>query len=328
VIAEGPYFDELHVGQVFPAASAVTLTDGLGAMHQAIVGDRLALALDSSLAVDVVGSERPLAHPALVWDVAIGQSTGATHHVKANLFYRGLTFSRAPTVGDTLHTTTRVDGLRRNRVREGRAATGLAALRITTVDQHDRPVLDFWRCAMLPLRDPAAETGPADDLDHLGAGADIDNTSAAFVHTWRLDEFRRRRPGQHFADLRAGETIEVVGGDVVSSGPELARLTLNMAQVHHDATAGGGARLVYGGHTIGIALSQVSRALPGLVTVLGWHGCDHVGPVREGDTLRSTVEIERLEPRPGGGGLAHLRSLVTADPDRPVLDWRFVALFA
>jgi acyl dehydratase len=64
------------------------------------------------------------------------------------------------------------------------------------------------------------------------------------------------------------------------------------------------------------------------VTVLGWHGCDHLGPVREGDTLRSATEIERLDPWPTGGGQAHLRSRVTADQDRPVLDWRFVALFA
>ena len=58
--------------------------------------------------------------------------------------------------------------LRQNRPREGRAPTGLAALRISTTDQQQRPVLDFWRCAMLPLRDPSAQTGHADDLDEVG----------------------------------------------------------------------------------------------------------------------------------------------------------------
>ena len=103
---------------------------------------------------------------------------------------------------------------------------------------------------------------------------------------------------------------------------------LNVASVHHDSAAGGGTRLVYGGHTIGLALSQATRAIPGLVTVLGWHGCDHLGPVREGDTLRSTVEVEVVEPvEPVAGGtrLMHLRSRVSSD-DGPVLDWRFVAL--
>ena len=179
--AEGPYFDELTAGQVFPAVPGVTLTEGLAAVHQSITGDRLALSLDTALAEEVTGASagagaggpeaRRPANPALVWDVAIGQSTVATQHVKANLFYRGLWFRRFPVIGDTLRTTTRVDGLRQNRPREGRAPTGLAALRITTVDQYERPVLDFWRCAMLPLRDPSGQPGHVDDLDAVGASA-------------------------------------------------------------------------------------------------------------------------------------------------------------
>ena len=49
-----------------------------------------------------------MAQPSLVWDVAIGQSTMVTQHVKANLFYRGLAFRRVPRLGDTLRTSTRV----------------------------------------------------------------------------------------------------------------------------------------------------------------------------------------------------------------------------
>ena len=110
----------------------------------------------------------PIASPSLVWDVAIGQSTLVTQHVKANLFYRGLAFHRAPRLGDTLRTSTRVVALRQNQPREGRAPTGLAVLRISTADQERRPVLDFWRCAMLPLRDGTGQTGHADELDPAG----------------------------------------------------------------------------------------------------------------------------------------------------------------
>lgn len=315
--AEGPYFDELQVGQRFTAAPAVTLTEGLAAARQAIVGERLRLALDRTLALRVAG--RPLASPALVWDVAIGQSTLATHHVRANLFYRGLHFRSAPALGDTLHTVTEVIGLKQNRSKPGRPPTGLAALQITTVDQDGRPLLDFARCAMLPLRDAAADTGHADDLDAIGPSSGPDY---GWLTSWALDEL----PGQ---ELTAGQSWAVRGGDVVSSAPELARLTLNVAQVHHDARAGGGRRLVYGGHTIGLALTQTLRALPDLVTVVGWHSCDHTGPVHEGDTLHSRVEIERIEAS-GAARLAHLRTRVTAvapgaDDERDVLDWRFVA---
>ncbi|MBW3616050.1 MAG: HAD hydrolase-like protein [Actinobacteria bacterium] len=176
-LAEGPYFDDLSRGDVFDTAPPATLTDGAAAVHAAIVGERLRLALDADLSRQVTGGSRPLAPPALVWDVAIGQSTPVTHHVKANLFYRGLAFRRAPGVGDVLRTRTEVVGLRQNSPRPDRAPTGLVALRITTVDQADRTVLDFWRCAMLPLRDPAAVTGHADDLSAVGA--DVDDPGAA-----------------------------------------------------------------------------------------------------------------------------------------------------
>lgn len=303
------YFDELAVGQVFDGAPALTLTAGHAAVHQAIIGDRLRLPLDAGLCEAVTG-EGPLAHPALVWDVAIGQSTQITQHAKANLFYRGLAFRRYPVIGDTLRTSTRVVALKQNRS----GPTGLVAMRITTVDQRERPVLDFWRCAMLPLRDPKAVTGHADDLDAVGEPVTLEPPA------WRLDAFRERA---RVTEVRPGMTWEIDGGDVVSSAPELARLTLNIARVHHDADE----RLVYGGHTIGLALSQATRALPDLVTVVGWQSCEHLGPVREGDVLHSTLTAEDVTPLSGGGDLVRLRSRVRSAGGQ-VLDWRYTALMA
>ncbi len=113
VASQGPFFDELTIGQEF-YAPAITLTSGLAAAHQAITGDRLVLMLDHELCHQVTGGG-PLAAPGLVWDVAIGQSTVVTQHVKANLFYRGLAFRRAPLIGDTLATVTQVVALRQNK---------------------------------------------------------------------------------------------------------------------------------------------------------------------------------------------------------------------
>jgi acyl dehydratase len=311
------YFEDLRPGLRITGAPAVTLTDGMAAVHQSIVGNRLRLVLDRDLA----DSSAPLAPPGLVWDLAIGQSSLVTQHVVANLFYRGLVLHRWPRIGDTLHTTTEIAGLRQNASRP----TGLAVLRIRTSDGAGRRVLDFWRCAMLPLRDPGAVTGWADDVSTVGRTAGpADLRAAAAGADLDLDRYRAAVPGPHFADLRTGD-LEVDGGDVVSAAPELARLTLNIAAVHHDSSVRG-QRLVFGGHTIGLALNQALRVLPSVVTVVGWHGCDHVGPVYEGDTLYSTVSVERLEPLPVGG-LAHLRSRVRTG-DAEVLDWRFVALFA
>jgi acyl dehydratase len=121
---------------------------------------------------------------------------------------------------------------------------------------------------------------------------------------------------------------------VVDSAPLLARLTLNVAMAHLDAgSAAHGRRLVYGGHTIALAAAQATRAIPGLVTILGWHSADHPAPVFEGDTLRSRIELEDRDPLPDGGELVHLRSRVTAARadgagDQEVLDWRFVGVLA
>ncbi|HJT90866.1 MAG TPA: acyl dehydratase, partial [Mycobacterium sp.] len=272
-----------------------------------------------------------------VCDVAIGQSTLATQRVKANLFYRGLRFHRFPMIGDSLFTRTEVVGLRQNSAKPGRTPTGLAALRMTTVDQIGRLVLDFYRCAMLPLRDGAADTGRADDLSTVGSDPAPTPDPTA---DWDADAYREKVPGSGFdADL-AGAVLHSTA-DVVSSAPELARLTLNIAATHHDWRVGG-QRLVYGGHTIGLAMAQATRLLPNLVTLLGWESCDHTGPVHEGDTLYSELHVDGASPLSDGrGGVLNLRSLVyavaggrseatrgapTGDPDRQVLDWRFTAL--
>src|SRR5215217_4493113 len=322
-VTGGPYFDELQVGQVFDSAPSMTLTAGTAAVHQSIMGDRLRLALDAQLAYAVTGATGPLAHPALVCDVAIGQSTLATQRVKANLFYRGLSFHRFPVIGDSLFTRTEVIGLKQNSAKPGRAPTGLAALRMTSVDQIGRLVLDFYRCAMIPLSSDR-ETGHADDLSHVGADLAPPPDPTA---EWDAEAYREKVPDAHFEPSIEGTVLHSTA-DVVSSAPELARLTLNTAGRHHDWRIGG-QRLVYGGHTIGLALAQATRLLPNLVTVLGWESCDHTGPVHEGDTLYSELHVDGAVPLPDGrGGVLKLRSLVYAvdQPDRQVLDWRFTAL--
>jgi acyl dehydratase len=344
------YFEDLSVGLCERAAPGVTLTDGMAAVHRAIAGDRLALALDATLAREVLGAPCMLAHPALVWDVAIGQSTLLTARVIANLFYRGLVLERVPLIGDTLSTSTEVVALRQTTPRPGRAASGLAALRVRTSDQEGRAVLDFWRCAMLPLRDPAGRTGRGDSFEQIPE--ELDAAALAAVGAgWDLTAFAASRGGgrERVSSAAPGTRWMAQGGDVVSAAPELARLSLNVAAVHHDRRAHrDGRRLVYGGHTIGLAAAQASRVLPEIVTIAGWHSCEHLAPVHEGDTLCSELELERCEARAGGGALAHLRSRVSAigegkgagggggsagaqasgDGGTPVLDWRFVALVA
>jgi acyl dehydratase len=327
----GPWFEDFEVGQVFADAPALTLTSGHAAMHQALTGDRLRLALDANLSSAVTGRDAALAHPNLVCDVAIGQSTKPTQRVRGNLFYRGLVMLRPVYIGDTLYTRTEVVGLRQNRPRPDGSATGLVALRITTENQLGEAVLDFWRCPMIPLRSADTQTGHADRFDDIPSELELAQLKASVPPAWRLDLVRERIEGDHFADIAEGTVWEIEGRDTVTAAPELVRLTLNLAAAHSDAGATAhGRRLVYGGHTISIAASHATRALPNLVTIVAWRSCDHVGPVFEGDVLSTELTLEAKHPL-SHGGLLDLRAIVHADRDGggqrdQVLDWRFVGV--
>ena len=335
---DSPYFEELSVGRVFDDAPAVTLTSGHAAFHAALFGDRMRLPLSLPLCLAVTGSRRALAHPNLVCNVAIGQSTTPSQRVRGNLFYRGLVLQRPVFIGDTLTTSTEIVARRQNRIKPGRHATGIAVLQVHVENQHEETVLHFWRCPMLPCRDPAAETGADDNFDAIPAELDMDAVRAAVDGNWRLDVFRESAAGPHFKEIEAGTRYVVHAADTVTAAPELVRQTLNLAQAHTDATASPyGRRLVYGGHTISMASAQLSRALPNLVTLVAWRGCDHRAPVFEGDRLQTELEVIARHERDSGGGLVDLQVLVFAErgPDAPepgkrecVLDWHLLALLA
>ena len=66
-----------------------------------------------------------------------------------------------------------------------------------------------------------------------------------------------------------------------------------------------------------------------MATIVAWEGCDHLGPVFEGDVLRTELRVEHAGSR---RRLVDLRALVSAEragaEPAPVLDWRFVAVVA
>jgi len=63
------------------------------------------------------------------------------------------------------------------------------------------------------------------------------------------------------------------------------------------------------------------------VTVAGWHGCDHLAPVREGDLLTSSVVIDSAQDLQDGltALSLHVTSSVAATA---VLSWRPVVIVA
>lgn len=329
-----PWFEDFSVGDDFSNVPAVTITEGFTALHQAIFGDRLRLPLDHVLNQSVTGSNRALVNPSLVCNLAIGQSTIPSQRVMGNLFYRGLLLRQPVFVGDTLKTTTKVVALRQNKIKEGRPASGMVALEIHTINQHGETVLLFWRCPMIPCRDPSANTGHADDFDVMPSEISQQDLLAA-IPKW--DFVPLSSASNAPLQLNIGERVEVEAKDTVCLAPELVRLTQNLAMTHTDAERSVyGRRLVYGGHTISMAASLLSRAIPGLVTLLGWYHCDHTAPVFEQDILRITFAV--LEQTQIEGALMlklHVEVFATRGENAPadgtnikVLDWTLSALAA
>ena len=296
-----PYFEDFSVGQLF-GAPRITLTSGQAAVYQAMFGDRLRLPLDAVACRDVCQGEGILAHPGLVLNTAIGQSTHASQNVRANLFYRQLVLLRPVFIGESLETRTQVVALRQNSPRPGRPATGQVLLEIETLNQRGEQILHFWRCPMIPCRDPTVATGHADAMDGIAAAISARQWHHA-VPDWDIaalpvGDMPRPLPSAN-AEVQPEVTIEAA--DTVTCAPELARLTLNMARTHTDAeVAADGRRLVYGGYSISVALAQLSRAIPAAITWLGLGHCDHIAPVYEGDRLYSSFRVDSTMTAPQG----------------------------
>ncbi len=328
---EVPWFEDFSVGDDFSNVPAVTITDGMSAIHQAMFGDRQRLTLDHELCRRVTGSSRALANPSLVCNLAIGQSTIPSQRVMGNLFYRGLVLQNPVFIGDTLTTTTRVVALRQNTIKPGRPASGMVALEIHTRNQHGETVLLFWRCPMIPCRDPNANTGLADDFSVMPEEISSEALKEA-VPTWDFSALAMTP-----TEIHPGKTTIVEARDTVTLAPELVRLTQNLAMTHTDAGRSVyGKRLVYGGHTITMAASQLSRLYPNLLSILGWFKCDHTAPVFEQDILTTRcTPVEVIGQLHDGAQIVklHVETFADRGAEAPnaetevkVLDWSLAVL--
>jgi len=251
-----------------------TITDGDNVWYRALTGDQHLPSADQRLYQAMSSSDGALVHPGLMMQFAIGQTTNATRRAVANLYYRSMRILGSCEVGATIETTTTVLGLADSKPKgdqhRGKVWLGIESTADGVV------VARYERCALVNSRGPgpghASEIpGPSEpeDLESYIDQVPLWDVSALPTTEWAVDE----------------EIVDPMQ-DHIDMAPALARMTFNQAFIHRDETATVfGKRLVYGGHTQGLAQASLTRVLPGLVTVVGWDGCDHLGPVFEGDLL-------------------------------------------
>ncbi len=315
-----PYAEDLAVGTPLLAAPDVTVDAGLAAQYVAITGDALRPSLSDELSRSLTGHPDRLVNPALVMSISIGQSTVATRRVIANLQYRNVTLRRQVHSGETLRTT--VTPLAVDWTRSGRdRAKVLLGMRLAT--PVGDVIAEYERLALLPVLAPErlVPTGlPAGIAPSL-----LGDAASLIPGSWSSPVARASMPSP-------GDSWDDPLADTVSSARELVRLTHNLAATHRDARAGlDGRRLVYGGHTIGLAQASLSRVLPDLLTVLAWRSCDHLGPVFEEDLLTFNSRVDSVE-RAGDFVLADVTVTGTAHrlgaEPTDVLDFKPTVLLA
>ncbi len=358
---DGPYYEELHVGQVMPRQPSVVIDEGMVALYQSMVGERLAMTLDPGVCAAVTGEPGRLASPALVMHLSLGHSTTLTRRVIANLFFRDVRLLRPVFVGQSIATTVTVVALADSRARPGRPHRGKVLAEIVTTADGE-PAVSYQRAPLLPQRGDE-QPGHADDLGRdspldlgtyaklvppdwnfatLGATTNQDfTTPAATAATDQDFTTPAAATSQDFTTLGAGTdwepgvTLVDPARDVIDNALGLVRLTNNLAMVHRDADESPyPQRLVYGGHVVGLAQASLSRLLPGMATVVGWHTCNHLGPAFEGDQVsfqHTLLERRPLEGKSAGNGqvfavqvegFAHRSP--QPQPDK-ILDWTVIA---
>jgi len=329
---DGPLFEDFSIGQLFGAPS-VTVTEGYTALYQAITGDRMRLPLDTHLSSQVTQDERSLVHPMLVINIVNGQTTYASQNVKGNLFYRGLILKKPVFVHDTLTTITKVVGLKQNKLKAGRDATGMVALEIETKNQKNEVVMKYWRCPMIPCRQKDIGTGKNDDFSWIPEALSIEDLISCTRLNWNINPLLDTTFSPTTPDFLVGDHVVISGQDTITAAPELVRLTGNIAFAHTDASRSYlKKRLVYGGHTISLAYAQIMRAMPNTIALIGWQGCDHLGPVLEEDIIRSEFTVTSIVPLQAGGSLCELNVETYAKRlnsegnyvESKVLAWRLV----
>tara|TARA_Y100000590_G_scaffold455613_1_gene604605 strand:- start:800 stop:1777 length:978 start_codon:yes stop_codon:yes gene_type:complete len=313
---DGPYYDDMAPGMVFPSPPPVHVDSGMAATYQSIAGEALPLVLDTRISNAVTGLSDRLISPGLLLHLSIGASTVATKKVIANLFYRNVRILRPVILGETLVTTTQVMAMRDSAPKENRSNRGKVLLKITT-EANGEPILDYYRCPLIRLRN---ENLPGYQ-DNLGETPelDLDTFKRKDYESWDLQHLDKEN------DIDLLEVIHDPLKDVVEQALGLVRLTQNVAAVHRDANASPyPQRLVYGGHTVALAQASLSRMFPGTATILGWHRCDHTGPVFEEDLLSFEHRVIQ-EEQYGTGRIRAIQVRVYAhrknEEPKEVLDW-------
>ncbi|HEX6958473.1 MAG TPA: MaoC family dehydratase [Ferrovibrio sp.] len=313
----GNFFEDFRLEQEIRHATPRTVSAGDAALYTALYGSRFAVQSADSFARQLGLPAAPL-DDLLAFHIVFGKTVpDVSLNAVANLGYAECRWLRPVYPGDSLHSVSRVIGLKENSNRK----TGVVYVRSTGY-RGSEAVLDYVRWVMVKKRDESAairqEHVPqlagrvAPEQLQVPAGLDFahyDWGLAGSPHAWE--------------DYAAGEKIDHVDGMTIEEAEHMlaTRLYQNTAKVHFDQFRQGreklGRRLIYGGHIISLARALSFNGLANAAFIAAINGGRHVNPTLAGHTVYAWSEVLEKAELPGRKDVGALRLRTLALKDQP-----------
>lgn len=308
----GRFFEDFALNEVIHHATPRTITAGDTSLYIALTGARNPIHCSAPFTHSLGYHTTPV-DDLLAFHIAFGKTVpDISTNAIANLGYADVRFSKPIFVGDTLHTSSQVIGLKENST----GKSGIVWVRSTTTNQQNTEVLSWVRWVMLHknnLTSPAPQTVVPDlpshvSLEHLHIPS----------HFKAHDEIGMATGGQYFwEDYQVGERIDHAAGATINETEHTlaTRLYQNNARLHFDdylmKSSSFGQRLVYGGVVISLCRALSYEGLENGLFILAINAGTHANPSFAGDTIYCVTEvIDRYElPNRTDVGALRLRML-------------------
>jgi 2-methylfumaryl-CoA hydratase len=291
------HFEDFRIGQCFKCPTPRALSDADRVAYISYTGDRTPRFCNSS----------GLIHPLIVFHTVLGQTVRQISlNARANLGYAELIFGMPVHIGDEIHTTAQVIGLKEN----SNGTTGIVYVRTTGQNQRDEAVLEYVRWVMVKKKERK-------ETQYLSAPSVPRLASSVRCDRLRIETHEDcctmvTGGTLYFGDYDIGERIFHVDGMTINSSDHMCftRLFQNSARVHFDNQLTNGRPLVYGGLPLSIGYALSYNGMENRLGIVAINGGTHANPVYPGDTLYAFTDVIDKMDLPGTYGALRLRLLV------------------
>lgn len=291
-VNKGRFFEDFTQDEVINHATPRTITAGEAALYIALTGARNPVHCSAPFTHSLGYSNTPI-DDLLAFHIAFGKTVpDISINALANLGYADVRFTKPIFIGDTLHTSSQVIGLKEN----SNGASGIVWVKSITTNQQNVEVLSWVRWVMIHksnLAAPAPKT-VVPDLPSRVSEKHLNMPSYFRAH----DEISIATGGQYFwEDYQVEERIDHTAGATINPAEHTlaTRLYQNNAYLHFDEhlmkKSHFGQRLVYGGVVISLCRALSYEGLENALTILAINAGTHANPSFAGDTIYCVSEV-------------------------------------